>query len=475
MSWNRALRIFLCAGALGACGGDDDDTDRPDARPAGDDLARAIAALPHVVSVEERSTLQDGYRYFSIGIDQPVDHDDPEGQHFTQFLTLIHLDQSAPMVLGTTGYGNYYRDYPMEPTYLLSANQIIIEHRYFEPSRPDPTNWSLLRVAQGVADHHQIVGSFRGLYDGPWISTGGSKGGMTSIYHRHRYPDDVDGTVAYVAPYNQAAGDTRYDAWFDEVLPAECLARVRAAQVDFLENRRQGLVQRATAQALDSGIVYSRVTISAAVEGAVAGVEWAFFQYTGVSGCADVPGPDVNDDDAYLWLVAVNPPDSMSDDQIASFEPYYYQAYAELGYPTTEDPHLEGLLQFGPDDYVGTDPPEIPEYDPAEVDSAADWVREEGEELLFLYGEYDPWTAGAFELGANEGATRFTVAEGTHQSGLLDLPDDERAAAFALLEQWTGVSPLAALAPLYRFARPREPHLPVHALAMARRARAARH
>jgi hypothetical protein len=378
------------------------------------------------------------------------------------------------MVVGTTGYANYFGDYPMEPTYLLSANQIIIEHRYFEPSRPDPADWSLLRVAQAVADHHEVIESFRGLYGGPWISTGGSKGGMTSIYHRHRHPDDVDGTVAYVAPHNLAAGDLRYDAWFDEVLPADCLARVRAAQVDFLANRREALVQRATDQSFDLGIEYSRVAIAAAVEGAVAGLEWAFFQYTGVAGCDGVPAPETDDDEAFLWLVAINAPDSMSDDQIAFYEPYYYQAYAELGYPSTEDPHLEGLLQFGPDDYLGTDPPEIPEYDPTEVESAADWVRDEADELIFLYGEYDPWTAGAFDLGSNQGATRFTVPAGTHQSGLLDLPAVERVAALALLEGWTGAAPMAALGPLYRFARPPEPRVPIHALSMARRARAAR-
>lgn len=474
----RALLGFLCVGAVAAvfaCGGDDDGGDRPDARPIGDDLAGALGELPHVVSVEERIPSFEGYRYFYIGFDQPVNHDDPDGQHFTQYLTLTHIDQHAPLILGTTGYGNYYGDFPMEPTLLLSGNQIIIEHRYFEPSRPDPTDWSFLRVAESAADHHEIAESFHSIYDGRWISTGGSKGGMTSIYHRHLYPDDVDGTVAYVAPYNQAAGDTRYDAWFDDVLPADCLQRVRDAQVDLLENRREGLVELATAQAEDDGLVYSRVTIPAAVESAVAGIEWSFFQYTGVSGCEDIPGPSATDEEAFAWLVAINPPDSESDDQLAFFEPYYYQAYAELGFPTTTDPHLEGLLQFGPEDYAGTEPPEIPEYDPSEVDAAAEWVRTDGDQLLFLYGEFDPWTAGAFDLGSNDGATRYTVAQGTHQSALVDLPQDEQDAAFALLEDWSGVAPtIAPLAALWRFARPREPRPPLHAFAMARRARAER-
>ncbi len=466
------VAVLLSCAAVTACGGDDSETPdaglSPDA-PTGDILER-LRALPHVVSVEERMTDEPGYRYFSIGFDQPVDHEDPGGQHFTQFITLIHRDEHAPFILGTTGYGNYYLDVPMEPTVLLDANQIIVEHRYFLPSRPEPTDWSRLRVVQAAADHHDIALSFHQIYDGAWISTGGSKGGMTSIYHRHLYPDDVDGTVAYVAPYNQAAGDTRYDAWFDEVLPADCLQRVRDAQVDLLQNRRQALVDRATADADFNGIEYTRVALPVAVESAVVGAEWAFFQYTGVTECDAIPGPSASDDDAWNWLHAVNNPDGLSDDSLTFFEPYYYQSYAELGYPSTTDPHLEGLLEFGPDDYAGTDPPEIPEYDPAAVDAAASWVKTDATAVIFVYGEYDPWTAGAFDLGSNQAVTRYTVAAGTHGSSLVDLPAAEQAAAFATLEAWTGVAPAQSRLRARLLPPPREPHLPIHALEMARRA-----
>jgi hypothetical protein len=476
----RSLSAVFLSLAVMACGDDagDDSTEAPDAAPSGDVLDR-ILAMQEVAQAEELATDEDGYRYFTIRFAQPIDHADPAGALFYQFLTLIHRDEHLPLVLGSTGYGNYYGDFPMEPTYLLQANQLIIEHRYFRPSRPEPTDWSFLTVAQSAADHHAIAEAFHRIYDGPWISTGGSKGGMTSIYHRHLYPDDVDGTVAYVAPYNHGRDDIRYDAWFDEVLPADCLQRVRDAQVDFLTNRRQALIDRATQQAEDEGIAYTRVTIPAAVESAVAGAEWSFYQYTGVTGCDAIPGPEASDAEAWFWLDSVNSVDGISDGSLDFFEPYYYQAYAELGYPKTEDPHLEGLLEFEEEDYAGADPPVIPEFDGSEVDAAADWVRDEADRVLFLYGEYDPWTAGAFDIGSNPGATRFTVAEGTHQSGLLDLPNEERAASFALLEDWTGVAPNGSLLrstfrSLALRARPREPRLPIHALSMARRARLAR-
>src|SRR5690606_2644245 len=38
------------------------------------------------------------------------------------------------------------------------------------------------------------------IYRGKWLTTGASKGGMTSLFHRRFFPNDVDATVAYVAP-----------------------------------------------------------------------------------------------------------------------------------------------------------------------------------------------------------------------------------------------------------------------------------
>ena len=474
----RALAVAcLWPAAMTACGGDDGGGGGgPDAGlrdAASDDINDRLAVLPGVISVDEMPHELDGHRYFEIAFDQPVDHDNPDGQHFTQYLTLTHVDDHAPFILATTGYDNYYGEYPMEPTELLDGNQLIIEHRYFTPSRPDPTNWDHLRVRQSAADHHAIAQSFRYIYDGPWISTGGSKGGMTSIYHRYLYPDDVDGTVAYVAPYNQDLGDTRYDAWFDEVLPGDCLQRVRDAQVEFLTNRRQALGMRAAEEAETQDIRYTRVALPVAVESAVAGIEWSFFQYIGVGACEQVPGPEATDDEVWEWMRDVSPPDSLSDAGIARFEPYYFQVEAELGSPSTTDEHLEGLLAFGAEDYAGAEPEARPDaYDPSVVDAAAGWVKNEAAAVILLYGEYDPWTAGAFDAEGNAGVGSYTVVGGTHSSSLLDLPEGVRTEVFDTIEAWTGVKPaLPSLRARWFRVRAPEPRPPLRGWAMARRAR----
>ncbi|MFP2912532.1 hypothetical protein ACLESD_47465, partial [Pyxidicoccus sp. 3LFB2] len=62
------------------------------------------------------------------------------------------------------------------------------------PPRTSTSPWSRPRGATTASP---------GLQDALWrqvVSTGASKGGMTSIYHRASAPKDVDATVAYVAP-----------------------------------------------------------------------------------------------------------------------------------------------------------------------------------------------------------------------------------------------------------------------------------
>ncbi len=119
------------------------------------------------------------------------------------------------MVLQTSGY--YVTPYPVmsEPTELLGANQVSVEQRYFPPSRPRPARWKHLTIRQAAADHHRIVSALEPICGQRWISTGASKGGMTSVYHRRFYTDDVDGTVVYVAPNDVRDRDDRYQAFID--------------------------------------------------------------------------------------------------------------------------------------------------------------------------------------------------------------------------------------------------------------------
>lgn len=425
---NRALACLV----LWACSNDP----TPEAPK---DLVDRLQAIPGV-TVEQKDTATPGVTYFVLHFTQPVDHENPAGQTFQQEVSLIHRETDAPMIVQTSGYFDYYEDRPVELTNLLLANQISIEHRFFGASRPDPADWSKLTIKQMADDEHVIIAALRDIYPGAFLTTGGSKGGMTATYHRRFYPDDVDGTVPYVAPISFAAPDDRYTAFVDGIGPASCRTALRDLAVEMLQNRRAMIESRAGAQ---PGHAYTRIALGPAVEVSIASVEWAFWQYYGVEYCGAVPAVTASDDEVFGFLDEVAPVSDSDDAQVAAFEAYYYQAYAQLGYPADNATYLDAFTIYSDADYDGALPtPEPPSYDAAAMTDIDTWVRTEGDRLLFIYGEFDPWSGGQYTLGNASDSLLLVQPEGSHGSRINGLDDADREAAFAKLEAWTGVEPL---------------------------------
>ncbi len=437
----RLLLVFFVSWwPLSACNGDDDGGDCCLLPPEGD-LADRLADIPGMTVTEE--PVDPPYRFFRLVYQQPVDHDDPDGPTFGQRMTLVHRDGSAPMVLHTSGYHLYEEPFLSELAALLDGNQIHVEQRFFGPSRPDPADWSKLTIAQAAADHHRITEALRPLYDGAWVATGASKGGMTSIYHRRFYPDDVDATVAYVAPISFGAPDDRYAPFLAAVGDAGCRDAVQDYQREML-TRRDVLMPRFEEYATSNGFTYDRSAgLAGAFEDSVVEAEWAFWQYRGEEWCDFVPAPDASDDDLWAFHTeAVGALDYLDDAAIADYEPYYYQSEIELGYPDTATAHIDDLLetQDEPRDYLPDGAPV--EFDPAAMEDIAAWVDTDGRRLLFISGEWDPWTGGAFDLGGARDSDIFTVAHGTHGARLTMLDEEDQGAAFRSLAGWTGVTPV---------------------------------
>ncbi len=441
-----------------ACGGDD---------PR--DLEAELAALPGV-TVEKTETNQPFYTYYVLRFTQPVDHDAPGGQTFEQKVSLLHRNFDVPMVALTSGYHDYYNDVTAELTNLVFGNQISIEHRYFAESRPEPADWTKLTIAQMAADQHHIIELLKGIYDVPWLTTGGSKGGMTASYHNRFYPDDVDGTVPFVAPLSLGAPDTRYAAFLDTVGPADCRQAVRDAALEMLKNRRAAMETLARAQ---TNHVYTRITLEAAVESSIGSLEFAFWQYYGLASCASVPPVTAPDADLFDFLDDVAPIGDSDDASVQLFEPYYYQAYAQLGYPDAGGAYLEPYLMFTDADYDRALPtPTPPPYDGgAAMRDIADFVATQGDRFLFVYGQWDPWTGGQYALGQATDSLLVIEPEGTHGARINGLATADRDAAYDKIEAWSGVRPKApnsGLAPAGghdpEFREPRIPPAMIRAL-----------
>lgn len=414
--------------------------------PGASELETFLAGVEGM-SFEEIATGYPGYRAYRLSYVQPLDHDDPAAGSFVQKAVLHHRDRVAPMVLYTSGYSLFAEDFLAELSEAMEANQLDTEQRFFGTSIPDgvtPADWEHVTIAQAAADHHRFVEALRPFYDGSWVSTGHSKGGMTSIYHRRFFPDDVDATVAYVAPISFQPADPRYAPFLDAIGTDACREAMRNLQREILErfDEVQPLVE---AEAASFGLTFEFAgSPEAAYESAVEWAEWSFWQSGGVDTCATLPTAEQLDamsaEELKQQTISMTGYGQFDSDFDPSFAAYNYQAARELGYQGLATAHLEDLLAHPDVPWwvpEGTDPV----HDPAAMQDIQQWVLEEGSEIVFLYGEYDPWTGGAFAAPEDGRALRVTVPQANHGAVIRGLPADEQSRVLDALELWLGTRP----------------------------------
>ncbi|MFC5720305.1 S28 family serine protease [Streptomyces gamaensis] len=442
LRWLLALVVLL--GAVGVSG---TATAAPAAAPTEPDIKERILRIPGMSFVEEKP--YEGYRYLVLTYTQPVDHRHPKAGTFQQRFTVLHKSTDRPTVFFTSGYNVSTNPGRSEPTRIVDGNQVSMEYRFFTPSRPQPADWSKLDIWQAANDQHRLYQALKPVYGKNWLATGGSKGGMTATYYRRFFPDDMNGTVAYVAPNELHNGDTEpYDEFFANVGDAACRKQLDSVQREALV-RRDEIVDRYEQWADANGKTFDVVgSADKAYENVVLDLVWSFWQYHLQSECASVPATDASTDELYKFIDTVSGFDGYTDQGLARFTPYYYQAGTELGAPTFDTPHLRGLLRYPgiytPRSYVPRDiPMTFKRGVMADIDR---WVRQDSKRMLFVYGQNDPWGTEPFRLGRGAEQRedyRFWAPGGNHSSNISQLVADERAKATAEVLQWAGVAPAA--------------------------------
>jgi len=401
--------------------------------PTPSDILGRLRALPGVVSVTEITPAYGYPAAFQIDFRQPVDHENLGGQAFNQRLYLHHADESLPVVFSTNGYG-ISAGYVAELADLLQTNHLSAVHRYFEHARPYPTDYSKLTIRQSAADHHRIISLFKRIYDGSWVTTGGSKSGETALFHRRFYPDDVEATVAYVAPLVFGAPDWEFISFFDEVGTAESRSAIRAFQLRMLNNR-ETFVDMLGPWFHRNGMTFSGYA-DRIFESRVVSYQWNFWQYHRVD-WAEITAPTDSDSLAFEHFAYVAHLDRSSDEMHTFFEPYYYQAQAELGYPATPVAHLSDLVQY---EYNTGNDPGIT-YNSSSVQDVHDWLLTEGSEIVYIYGSIDPWSARAVEPIGLTNALWIMHEGGDHRVRIRDLAEEQTVmdSLYAWLDLEVGV------------------------------------
>lgn len=370
---------------------------------------------------------------YEVMFEQPIDHRHPEKGSFYQRLYISHTSVDMPVVLVTEGYSaGYY--YTSEPAMLLRCNQIIAEHRYFGESVPDSVQWEYLDTWQSASDHHRIVEQFREFYSGKWISTGISKGGQTLMYHSFYYPDDVDVRMPYVAPLNKSVEDKRIYSFLDQVGSKECRKRIYRFQKNALKHQ-EDLLPAFKNFSEQKGYTYTLAGgYETAFEYCVLEYSFAFWQW-GYVPCSEIPGKRASPEEIIVHMNRVAGFDYFADKFVIEYQPFFYQSYTEMGYYGYQldkfRPYLKHLDRRGFRFALPTDT-EVAFNDSTQL-ALEEYVSNEAENFIFIYGEYDTWSATAVELSGNTNSKIFYKEKGSHRTRVRNMPQKQQDEIFAVL------------------------------------------
>jgi len=407
---------------------------KPDPKDNSDILIK-LQSLPGV-DVREIEPNWDYPREFEIDITQPIDHNNPDGPSFTQRLYILHESENNPVVFLPSGYQVSERSYSAL-AYLTGANQIAVTHRFMPGSKPDGMDYQFLDIRQAAEDHHQIVDLFKSIYDGPWISYGGSKGGLAALYHRRFYPEDVEATVALVAPIMFGTEDSRFDKFLlEDVADEDCRNRLKQFQRQVLQNKQE-IIPLVIDYLSQRGEPYSW-DIELILEIGILEYFFYFWQY-GDGDCNSIPDSNATSSEMFTHLTDNIWFEDYTDPSIDWAEPVYYQIYNEMGYYRLITDHLQDLLTsleyyshrvFLP---VNVDVA----YKPEVTQDINNWLQSEGNNIIYIYGSQDPYTSCAIELTGQTNALKIVQSGANHRIYLWDLDDAELV--YSTLEEWTGI------------------------------------
>ena len=399
------------------------------------DLKSRIKPLGGILSVERIEPDSEYVEAVKIFIEQPVDHNNPTGEKFKQKFYLSHRDYSLPMVIELDGY-NIDSNRTNELASILKCNKIVVEHRYFGESVPDSLEWNYLTIEQAANDHHRIIETMKHIYDGKWITTGISKGGQTTYIHKYYFPDDADASVCYVAPLNLTQEDPRIYHFLNNVGSEECRNKMIRFQREVLK-RKDDLIPLFKEESKKLGYTYSLGNDRFIFEYVVLEYGFAFWQWHNTT-CEQIPDTIASNEILIEHLKKGSSFDYFSDKDVKTILPFFYQAYSQMGYYGYDISDFKDLLieVKEPTSRIFLAKDMNPSFDCCTMQKINTWLQKHGNNMIFIYGGNDTWSATAFELTGETNSIKMVKKGGSHRTRIRSFDEKDQKFIINKLEQW---------------------------------------
>ncbi len=402
--------------------------------------------LDNVTSVTKMESTEFGEKYL-LTFEQPIDHKDPSKGHFTQRVFLGHVHADSATVVVAEGYGAQYAartGYRDEISKLFNTNNIVVEHRYFLESTPYPEtapqeiNWEYLNAENAANDIHNVIESLKEIYDEKWISTGISKGGQNTMIHRAYFPEDVDISVPYVGPVCKALVDGRHEKFIAEYCgtPAD-REIIYNYQVELLKRKDRifpKFESYCKANNLQFNIPTAEIYDLCMLEFSFAFWQWGY-------PTTEIPTAKSSDEEIFDYLIKIASPDYF--EKWSSTAPFFVQAAKELGYYSYDMTPFEKYKKYfdlkTTEDYLHRTvlPQGIRfEFDDYLYHKLSDFILSTDAKMIFIYGQFDPWSAVMPSDPGKENIKFFIEPWGSHRARIGTFDEQTQQEIKSIISGW---------------------------------------
>ncbi|MGH1385832.1 S28 family serine protease [Kordia sp.] len=397
-----------------------------------------LASIKNVIKIEKRSPVSHFNENYEIWFEQPVDYSDASKGTFQQKVYVGFENNTLPVFVELQGYG-IYTERAGELATHYNSNQLTIEHRYFNDSRPENIEWNTLTIENAAKDQANIINAVRdAIYpNAKFITTGISKGCQTTMAHRRYFPENVDACVCYVGPLNYEREDPRVYEFLKNVGTKEERTKIADFQKLCFENRAE-LLQILKDTAKKTGMTWE-FGVEKALDYTILEYSFAFWQWGAKT--ENIPLQATNPETIYNHLISIVGYGFFETESVEDLQPYFWAALTQQGIYGYETAPFKKYL--GTDEVYKFDwafPEGISkEYDLKPMQEIKSFLDTDAQKMMFIYGEYDAWSATAVELkddAQSRDMYKFVKSKGDHRTRIKSFSKEEREKIYAIIDSW---------------------------------------
>lgn len=385
--------------------------------------------------IEKREPISHFNENYEIWFEQPINHNDLSKGTFKQRVLLGFENDQKPVFVVLEGYG-IYSEKAGELAKHYQANQLTIEHRYFNNSRPEEIDWNTLTIENSAKDQAIIIDAIRKVIfpSSKFITNGISKGCQTTMAHRRFFPNNADASVCYVGPLNFQREDPRVYEFLKNVGTPEEREQIKQFQNLCFENRAVLLkILKNTAKEHHLSWEFG---VEKAIDYTILEYSFAFWQWGNKT--EDIPSGKASPQEIYDHLFKVSGYGFFESKSVDDLQPYFWAALTQqgiYGYETTpfkQYLHTEEAYTF---DWAF---PEgiTKEYDIKPMQEIKSFLDTTANKMIFIYGEYDAWSSTAVDLkpDANKRELyKFVKPKGSHTTRINSFDEEKQKEIYKIL------------------------------------------